>query len=178
MLDGDGLRLVSYRFFHGYDVHTDACASGRHHGSHAFKRQSCHLVEEVGDFGMLLDKGPSHVEEFRSAGNEKRKHPLLMVILVLPVVFEDADAAHLKERVGKLLLIGPAGESLDLFEGCGLAMGGHCERNVDHIVVQYVDKTPEFGIFLGELDKTELLRDPVGHLSAENKKLFFVCDHM
>ena len=177
MLHADGLGAVGDRLFNGNNMHAYPGASGRHHRRDLFEWQACHCVEEVAYFGMRVDKALAHVEKFGGARDEQRQQILLHMLRIFPVPLDQADFSHLLELGFKLFDVGPAGRLRDLLDSLRLALR-HAQRDVHHVIVQNVDKTPVFRAFLGELFKTKFVWDAVGHLLAEGKKLFLVCYHM
>ena len=176
MLDGNRLRLMCYRLFNGDNMHADTCTSGRYHRGDLLKRKSGHVLEELRNLGILIHGGGLHVKEFGTAGNKQGNEPLLMMILVLPVVLENAEFAHFLELCFKLAVVRPSGELLDLIKCQGLTLG-KCEKNLNNLIVKNIAQTPILGIGFGELLNAELLRDTVRKLFSKLEQIFFVCYH-
>ena len=85
MLDRQGLALCGDGFLNGDDVHTDACASGRHHLGDTGQRQVCHALEEVRGFGVHVGLFGVYHHNLCAAGDEHVQHPALLVVRVLAV---------------------------------------------------------------------------------------------
>ena len=135
----------------------------------ALERQEGHLVEGVGQLGVLLDLPADHVGHFRDAGDEKLDIPLFLVLLVLPVVLDDAVLGGVGQELHDLLL-GLAGELRDLRSGFGLAKA-HLEHDFGDLVAgagTVQDRV--FRVVLRDLLQTELLGDAVGDHFAEVKQ--------
>ena len=165
VLHRNGLVFRFNGLFHRDHVHTDARASGRHHGGDLLQGQTAHPLEETAHFGMFLQNCIVHVGELSAAGNEHGQHPLLGAGGVLPVVFQNA----LEREVVQDLLqfrLGLAGELYHICHGLGLPnthfQGHFC------LLIGYKDgKPPIFRIVFVQLLKTQLYGDPVGDHFAQ-----------
>ena len=169
MLDGNGLVLRLDRLFHRDDVHTDAGASGRHHGSDLFERQERHALKERRDLRMLVDLRLAHIKELRAARNELRQRPALFMVRVLsveifPVVLNKTDVRHLGEQLFQLILA-LAGNGGDLRGGFRLA-DLHLQRNVRHFVRNNTGESPVFRVVARNL------ADAVSNHRAELENFF------
>ena len=113
MFQVHGLVLHGDGFFHGDDMHTDACAAGRHHLGDAGQGDVGHAFEEGGHVGVVPESGVAavgeffHVEEFGGAGHEHGQDvaalglgrgAAVVVVVVAVVVFQQADIAHLVQK--------------------------------------------------------------------------------
>ena len=103
VLDGDGLVLMLDGALDGNNVHADARASGRHERCRAGERALRGLLEELGENRVLLELAPAHVEELRRSRHEHGENPLLLMLGILPVVFEEAHVGDLVEHGFELL---------------------------------------------------------------------------
>ena len=161
-VNGGVLRLDG--FLHGDNVHTDARAAGRHHGSDLLQGQAGHTLEEVTHLGVLLQDGVIHVGELGAAGYEHGQHPLLGTGGILPVVLDDAAEGHLVQEAEKFFLLHTR-ELYQFRQGLGLAhLHFHCHFR--HFVRQQQGKAPILGVILGELLEAQLYGDAVGdHLA-------------
>ena len=176
MLDGDRLRLMLNCLLNGDNMHADTCAAGRHHCGDILERKSGHVLEELRYLGVLIHGSGLHVKKFCAAGDEQGHEPLLVVVVVLPVVLQNAQLAHLLELCLQLCLVRPLGELLDLVKCQRLALR-HGEQDLYHLIVEDIAQTPVFGIGFGQRLQAELLRDAVGELFSEFEQIFFVCYH-
>ena len=169
MLDGDGLVLGVDGFLHGQDVHADAVAAGGDQVGLALQGQEGHLVEGVGQLGILLDLPEDHVGHLGDAGDEELHIPLLLVLGILPVVFDDA----LFGRVGQKLddaVFRLSGELGDLCGGLGLAKA-HLEHDLRDLVAgACAVQNDVLGVGLGQSFEAELVGDAVGDHFAQVKK--------
>ena len=177
MLNTDGLGVGRYRLFDGDDVHTDTGAAERNHGSDLFKGETSHALKEVAHLGVLIYKAFAHIEKFCGAGDKEREKVLLFVLRVFPIVLKKTDAAHFLKLILKRFRVAAACRFGNLLKSHGDALF-HAQGDVNHLIVQNVDKTPEFRTAFVKLFKSELVRDTVGHLLAELKELFFVSYHI
>ncbi len=84
-------------------MHTDTGTAGGHHGRGLGERALGGLLEELGVDGVVLELGGAHVEELGGARHEHGKHPLLLVGVVLPVVFEKTHVGEVVEHGLELL---------------------------------------------------------------------------
>ena len=125
VLDVDGLVLGLDGLLDGDDVHTGAGAAlGDHlsqtHGPETGERKVSGQFEHFGEFRMIFIPLGMLVQDLSTAGNVVLDGVLLDMLGVLPVPLDDAVVAHLFQFVVEIILI-ETGQSLDLFEGLGLA---------------------------------------------------------
>ena len=169
VLDGDGLVLRVDGLLHGQDVHADAVAAGGDQMGLALQRQEGHLVEGVGQLGILLDLPEDHVGHLGDAGNEELHIPLLLVLRVLPVVLDNALFGRVGEQLDDALL-GLAGELGDLRGGLGLAQA-HLEHDLRDLVAgACAVQNDILGVGFGQSFQAELVGDAVGDHFAQVKK--------
>ena len=169
MLDVHGLVLGGDGFFDGQDVHADAVAAGRDQMGLAFEGQKGHLVESIRQFGILFDLPEDHVRHLGDAGNEKLDVPLLLVLLVFPVVLDDAVHGGVGQQFDDALF-GFAGELGDLCGGFGLAQA-HFEHDFGDLVIgagTVQDRV--FRIVLRQTLEAEFVGDAVRDHFAEIKQ--------
>ena len=133
VLNGHGFVLVLNRFLHGQHVHADAVAAGGYQMGFALQGKEGHLVEAVGQLGILLHLPGDHVGHLGDAGDEELDVPLLLVLGVLPVVLDDAVIGGVGQQLHNALL-GFAGQLRDLRGGLGLAQL-HLEHDLRDLVV-------------------------------------------
>ena len=161
-VNGGVLRLDG--LLHGDDMHTDACAAGRHHGSDLLQGQAGHALEEVTHLGVLLQDGVVHVGELGAAGYEHGQHPLLGAGGILPVVLDNAAEGHLVQQCEEFFFL-HARELYQLRQGLGLAYL-HFRCHFRHFVRQQQGKAPILGVILGELLEAQFYGNAVGdHLA-------------
>ena len=119
MLDIRGLVFGFDGLFHRDHMHTDARAARGHHGGDVLQGQEGHPLEKGGDLGFFVDLLLVHVEKFRAARHKGRQGILLFPAGILPVVFHQANAAHLRQQRLQLLR-GLAGKLYKLRQGLGV----------------------------------------------------------
>ena len=175
MFDADRLICCGDGLLDGDNVHADAVASGRYHGRDLRQRQKCHALEELCDLGMCLDLLEVHVHKLCRTGNKDRQNVLAAAVGSIVVILQNA--LH-RQGVHLLLNIGNALPHLrrDLLRSRGLAKI-HRQRYVRLIVGDDARKAVVFGIGLGKLFKSELVRYAVGHFLAERND-FFSCHYV
>ena len=86
----------------------------------SFKRKEGHLVKAVGQLGVLFDLPENHVRHLGNAGNEQLDVPLLFVIGVLIVVFDNAVIGRIGQQFDDAFF-GFAGELCNFRRGFGFA---------------------------------------------------------
>ncbi len=91
MLDADGFALGLNGLLHRNDVHADAGAAQRNHGSHPLQRHLRHQVEEGCQVRMLLRQRLLHHHELGRAGNKDRHIVLALPVFILAVHLDHAD---------------------------------------------------------------------------------------
>ena len=148
VLDVHRLVLGLDGLLHRDDVHADARAPGGYHGGDVLQGQEGHPLKEGGHLRVLLDLVLLHVEELGAARHEHGQNVLLFMPLVLPVVFQKADVAHLIEQ--RFQLLGAlAGGLHQLGQGHGLA-DLHLEGHVRHLVGHKARQTPVLRVVAGD----------------------------
>ena len=175
VLDGDGLALGGDGLLHRDDVHADARAAGRHHGSDPLQGLEAHALEELAKLRVLLQLLGIHIRELGAAGDKQRDHiPLLVVrvlaVQVLPVVLDQAHHAHLEQQLLQMLRV-LARELGDLGQGLGLA-DLHFQGDLGHLVGDDALEAPVFRVLIGDLPPhavgdhlAQLQNDlPLGHI--------------
>ena len=184
MLDVQRLALRRYRLLHGYHVHADARAAGRHQLRHAHQRQIGHALEEIGNPRVVVRKVRVHHHDLRAAGDEHVQHPALLMlrvlaVQVLPVVLNQADGRGHGEYL--LQFLRALSRFLhELLRGHRLALV-HAEQHVQHVVpalaagVDAGAHAPEFRRGLRQLLLAEQHRLAVGYLLAQPGDLLFPC---
>ena len=147
-------------FFHRDDMHADTRPAVRHHRSHLFQRQPGHLFKEIRQLRMLLHLLCIHHHKFRTAGHKHGKHILLMTIFILPVVFDQADNAHLLKKLFRTLhaLFAPLRNPLGRSRNPHL----HSQSDLRHLIRYHTSQPPVFRIRCGYLNS-----DPVRYLLTE-----------
>ena len=168
VLDVHRLVLGLDGLLHRDDVHADPGASRRHHGRDVLQRQEGHPLKEGGHLRVLVDLVLLHVEEFGAARHEHGQNILFFVPLVLPVVFQQADVAHLIEQLLQLLGA-PAGGLHQLGQRHGLA-DLHLEGHVRHLVGHKARQAPVFRVAAGHA--LQFGGNAVGDLPAQLQDFF------
>ena len=120
MLDGSGNAVRGDGGLHREDMHADAVAARRDQMGLAFQREEGHLVEAVGQLGILLDLREHHVGHLGDAGNEQLDVPLLLMLRVLPVVLHDAGHGAVHQELLEMFFRF-SGQFRDLRDRLGLA---------------------------------------------------------
>ena len=131
-------------FFDRDHVHANACAAWGHHGGNVFQRQKGHPLKKGGHFGVVGNLLFVHVKELGAAGHKHGQNVLLFAAGVLPVVFQQANAAHLIQQ-GLQLFGGFAGGFFQFRQGHWLAHL-HFQGNIGHFVSHNAGQTPIFGV--------------------------------
>ena len=173
MLNVNGCIFRFNGFFYRNDMHTDSCASGRHHGGNPLQRQEGHSLKEGSNFRMLVNLGFAHVEKFTAAGNKPAQHIALFMVGILPiqvfpVVFQKTDVGHLfKQRFQFFCRY--AGHFHQLLQ-CFWLSHLHFQGHIRHFVGYQTCQSPVFRIFTG--DTFDFSRNPVGDFSAQGDDLF------
>ena len=155
-------RLILHfnRLFHGDDVHADPRAARRHHGRHLLQRQAGHPLKKARQFRVLLKLLAVHIGKLRAARHKHRQHILLFVRGVFPVVFEDADHAHLIQQFFQRFCI-LAGRLHELRQRHRLAHL-HFEGYLGHFIRHHAGEAPVFRVV-----RRHLMADTVGDLLPE-----------
>ena len=131
-------------FFDRDHVHANACAAWGHHGGNVFQRQKGHPLKKGGHFGVVGNLLFVHVKELGAAGHKHGQNVLFFAAGVLPVVFQQANAAHLIQQ-GLQLFGGFAGSFFQFRQGHWLAHL-HFQGNIGHFVSHNAGQTPIFGV--------------------------------
>ena len=132
MLNGHGLVLGLDSLLDGNDVQTDAATSQRHHSGCLGQRVLGRLLEELGHNGMLVQLALAHVHELGGTGHQHGQNQLLGAGGILPVVLEQADVAHLVQKLLKRFGI-HAGRLGGRLKRIGLAHL-HLQQHVGHLI--------------------------------------------
>ena len=145
LLQTDGFIFRFDGLLHRDDVHTDARASGRHHGRDLFQRQHGHALEERGHLRVFVDLALAHVQKFSAARHKQRQYPALFVVRVLsvqvfPVILQKTQPGHLIQQLFQLLRF-HFGQLYHLRQSLGFT-NPHFQRHIHHLVGQHVVKAP------------------------------------
>ena len=120
MLNVQRLVLGLDGFFHGDNVHADACTARRHHGGDMLQRQKSHPLKERRHFRVFGDLLLIHVKKLSAAGHKHRQYVLFLPARVLPVILQQAHAGHFVQK--RFQFFGSfAGGLYDLRQGHRLA---------------------------------------------------------
>ena len=176
MLDIQALALMGNGVFHRDHMKAQSAASGRHHGREHFQRQIGHLIGKLADlfghFGIELFV----VHQVLGAADHEHRHEILLVaILVMPVVFHDADLRHLLQQVFGLA-DAPVHPGSKLLRRVGLA-DLHLQDQLRHLVGEDLIEHPVLRPGLIHRLQAELdihavcdvfanLRNDLSHISA------------
>ena len=160
MFNAERLALVRDGILDRDHVKAQASAARRYHMAQKLQRQLAHLIEEFRRFGKLLHELLVEHKVLCAAHDEDRKHILLVVILVVPVVFHNADLDHLVQH--RLGLIQTPAQLFGQCIGCRRLAHAHLERHACHVVGQDVIQHPVFRTRLVHLDEAEFCVHAVG----------------
>ena len=160
VLDGDGGVGGVDGLFHRDDVHADAVAAGRHEVGLALQREEGHLVEALGELGVLFNLIQNHVRHLGDAGNEQLDIPLLLMLGIFPVVLHDAVHGGVGEQFHNTLF-GLAGEFRDFSRGLRLAQA-HLQHDFrDFVIGTCAVENDVFRVFLRQPLNAELVFSPL-----------------
>ena len=173
-LELDGLVLEVDGLLDGDHVHANAVAARRDHLGDTRKRNESHALEEVGDRGVLVDAVLARVEELGGAGDKVGQAPALdagcvgdgpiVVVVVAVVILDDADDAHLVEKLLQVRGLDLWRKGHHLVEVIELAEL-HAVGKVDHLVREDLLETPVLRVV--GLDATNLVLHDIRDLAPE-----------
>ena len=144
MLHTCGFLLCRNCLFYRNDMHSDSGASRRYHWCDLFQRQSGHIFKEICQNRVFFHLLFIHHHKFCAAGNKHRQDILLMMVGVLPVIFDHADHGHFIQQLLHTFWIF-AGFSGNLFQ-CHWFSDLHGKTDLCHFISQNFRESPILGI--------------------------------
>ena len=175
MLNVHRLVLRGNGFLDRNDVHTDARASGGHHRGDLRQRHKCHIVKELRDFRVLLRLLDVHVHELCTAGNKDGQNILLLMVCILPVVLQKADARHLIEQRSHFL--STLADFFRKFLRCDGHTDVHRQRKLRHLIRDDACKAIVLRRICVQLRHAKLDIDSVCDLFAQFQNQFSFSRH-
>ena len=137
----------------------------------ALQREEGHLVEALGELGVLFNLIQDHVRHLGDAGDEQLDIPLLLVLGIFPVILHDAVHGGVGEQLHNTLF-GLAGEFRDFSRGLRLAQA-HLQHDFrDFVIGTCAVENDVFRVFLRQPLNAELVRKAVGNHLTEIEQDF------
>ena len=131
-------------FFYRDDMHSDSGSAGRNHRCDFFKWKSGHIFKEICQDRVFFHLLFIHHHKFCTAGNKHRQDILLMMVGVLPVIFDHTDHGHFIQQLLHTFWIF-AGFAGNLFQ-CHWFSDLHGKTDLCHFISQNFRESPILGI--------------------------------